>query len=191
MRVEKIKKGYAKIPDKLETEIVKQVKQYVNTVKNSGNNYIPDREALVQEIILRMYPATAKLAGDISRREIIVAINNLLEALDLSGIIVGTDIEFLTVNRKITASDSKDIIMIPSDIYMNIKTGEMFVKINGMEQRLNTHYSYIVDLEANPERLAGLDFGDPGVGDEIFEVGDQVEIQWRRAGKDRFARINF
>lgn len=189
MRVEKTKQGYVKLPDPLEQEIVSTLTKYLNGVKTGEKVVIPERDSLVQEIIKRMYPTTVQVATDITKREINIAIAKLLDALDLTGIIAINDIECITATKLIEEGDSHDVVLIPGDTFMSIRVGTISVKVNGMEQTVGTHYNYMIDYENNPDRLEGVDFGLPGEGDDIFEEGDVIEIQWNRTGKDRFSHI--
>lgn len=184
MRIEQIQqKVYAKIPDKVESEILKAINQYMTNVITTGNAL--DREALIREVILRIYPVVNKLATDISKLEVQKAIENLLDTLNSSGSITGDfNKKIISFYKVIQENDSKSSVLLNSETLIDLRYIQMNVKVNGQIQNLNRNYIYIFDNNI-PTKILGINFEE-----EVFSDGDDIVIEVLIGSKDQFSEIN-
>lgn len=177
MRLEELGNGnYVKVPDKLESELVKTVNRFFNS---DMEDFDKSKEAIILETQRRLKPLIVNLVKriaweqgkDIYEPMIREIINSVLvkEIEDLKTLLQEMKDEFFKHRTFLAQIDDSitSIINLPSDLVVNVSHDVIMVSVNGARQIEDVNYKVI----HKDDTAKSIEFF------ETLENGDHVYIE--------------
>jgi hypothetical protein len=169
------------------SNVIQAINKYLSSIATlgPGGDYTIDRASIIEEVLQQVFPSISSVAQNIVRNEIQIAIENLLEALDLSGIVNTGKYEIISYRKTISSTNPISILTIPVDADIggiDTTEGRIRVLLEGKEQILGESYNIGVDPSDNKTLTAIL------FEDELYYL-DRITVEWERTGKNKYLRV--
>lgn len=184
MRIEKVNnKAFAKVPDRSEVELVSLVNKFFsstsyNNGSSSGSTSTIDKEALIVEIINRLYPIMVSTAEDISKAEADAAIIDHISTLHVGGGTPSPERTHIWYDKLLSIEDEDMTeLLLPQEKFMDLRYGDIYVRVNGADQSTPIHFGYIVNED---NIVTGINFGT-----DTFYVDDYITVEYIPSTMDR------